>query len=105
MTTATREMKKALASSGSSLIVAYMPTDGLRGSGAERTGKLMHRVTADLAREVDVPYFDPTEALSLPDGRPDPAAFLEGDWHLSPIGNRRLADALADFISGRRMLD
>ncbi len=98
-------MKTTLDATGSRLVMAYMPADSQPASGAERAGKSMRRVAAAVTAELGVPYFDPTNALTLADGRPDPDAYLQGDWHLSATGHRRLAETLAAFLRRQRMLE
>ena len=100
-----KRIRDFLAESGAKLVVAYMPADAVPNSGGERMGRRMRRVSAEVAMELGVPYFDPTGSVTLADGRPDPAAFLAGDWHLSPEGNLRIARALADFITRERLFE
>jgi hypothetical protein len=98
-------MSASLRASGSTMVLAYMPTNAPAKSGAERMGRLMREEVDGLAAELRVPHFDGTDALSKADGTPDPDAYLPDDSHLSPSGHRRLAEALARFLTQEHLLD
>jgi hypothetical protein len=102
---ATAAMRESLQASGTRLVVAYMPTSALPGSGAERMGEVVRRHASRISAELGLPFFDGSAGLAGTDGNPDPHAFLHGDWHLNPSGHRRLADALASFLVQERLLD
>lgn len=54
-----------------------------------------------IAREQDIPAFDPRPALKAAAKAADGSLYYDVDWHLNPAGNRAFADFLSASLDGR----
>jgi len=102
---ALQKMLESARATGSKLVLGYMPTSAIPDSAVEQRARRVRTETQALAERFGLPFFDPSPALVRADGHSDPAAFLDGDWHLNAEGHRRLAHALAEFLRQKGALD
>lgn len=90
---AIRSMATSAHENGASLVLGFIPT-----AGASGRNRVLTALLSDIASTDELPYLDLTPALTDGGGAPLPGTRFDGDLHLTPAGNERVASALASFL-------